>query len=93
MSEASPDRVDSPSPGVVELPPTDVDSAALLQLALEEVSQLRHELNNHLTSALAEIQILLMDVSSDELRESYEVILSQLRNMRSVVAGTTHLKP
>ena len=54
---------------------------------LADVSKMRHELNNHLTSALAEIQLLLMDVESQELRESYEIIEESLRGMRTVIAA------
>ena len=61
--------------------------------ALSEISRIRHEMNNHLTSALAEVQILLMDVECAELRESYEIIQRQLRSMRASVASTGHLRP
>lgn len=61
---------------------SDVDESAA-----EAFSMMRHELNNHLTAALAEIQLLLMDVESEELRLSYEIIQESLRGMRTVVAG------
>ena len=51
------------------------------------VAEARHLLNNQLTSALAEIQLLLLDVTDDEARESYVVIHNQLRSMRDVIAG------
>jgi signal transduction histidine kinase len=56
--------------------------------ALAEMAKVRHEINNHLTAALAETQLLLMDVTSDELEESYEVIQEQLRKMREAIAST-----
>lgn len=51
------------------------------------IARARHELNNHLMSALAEIQVLLMDVTCDELRESYDIIHAQLRAMKESVAS------
>ena len=50
------------------------------------MSTLKHEVNNQLMAALAEIQILLMDVEDPELRESYEIIQQALRGMRKAVA-------
>ena len=66
--------------------------AAELASALEEISNVRHELNNHLMAALAEVQLLLMDVESEELRESYETIQSALRGMRAAVGSVSHLR-
>ena len=68
-------------------------TGAELTSVLSQVSRMRHDLNNYLTSALAEIQLLLMDVTSDDLKESYEVIQEQLREIRRAIAATTHLRP
>jgi signal transduction histidine kinase len=64
-----------------------------LQRALVEVAKVRHDLNNPLTAALAEVQLLLFDATDEELRESLEVIQSQLRRMRDLVTSTSHLRP
>ncbi len=64
---------------------------AELEAALASISHVRHELNNHLMTAMAEVQYLLLDESSDEVRESHGVILAQLRAMRDIVAGTADL--
>ncbi len=67
------------------------ERAAELEAALAKISHVRHELNNHLMTAMAEVQYLLLDESSDEVRESHGVILAQLRAMRDIVAGTADL--
>ena len=64
-----------------------------LRGVLSEVAQVRHDLNNPLTSALAEVQLLLFDETDEEIRESLEVIQSQLRRMRDLVASTSHMRP
>lgn len=60
---------------------------------LREVSLARHEINNQLTAALTEVQLLLMDGASAELTESYEVILGSLRSIREIVRSIEHLTP
>jgi signal transduction histidine kinase len=64
-----------------------------LDRALAEMSRLRHDLNNPLTAAMAETQLLLLDVSGDEQRESLESILQQLRRIRDMLASSRHLRP
>lgn len=64
-----------------------------LHQVLEEISRARHDINNPLTSALAETQILLLDVAEGEVRESLETIQAQLRRIRDLVAATRHLRP
>lgn len=64
-----------------------------LRRVLREVSRLRHDLNNPLTAALAETQLLLMDDQGDEVRESLEVIQAQLRRLRDLIASSEHLRP
>lgn len=63
------------------------DMLAGMRYVLEEVAEARHVLNNQLTSALAETQLLLLDVTDDEARESYVIIYQQLKGMRDVIAG------
>jgi hypothetical protein len=54
------------------------------------VSLARSDMSGHLTAALAEVQLLLMDVDSEALRESYEVIQRALRGLRTVLASLGH---
>jgi len=67
----------------------------LLELhgVLAAISRARHDINNPLTSALAETQILLLDVPEGELRDSLDTIQTQLRRIRDLVAATRHLRP
>lgn len=70
------------------LPPATPNGAGdAKDTAAADLARMRHELNNHLTAALAEVQLLLMDVDTDELRESYEIIQESLRGMRAAVAA------
>jgi hypothetical protein len=52
----------------------------------------RHDLKKHPTPALAEVQLLLMDVEG-EAREACEVIREELRTISRIVVSTAHLKP
>lgn len=52
---------------------------------LDRISRARHDLNNPLTSALAETQLLLMDVVDPESREALETVQRQLRRMRDMI--------
>lgn len=69
--------------------------APLLEIrgTLREIAKARHDINNPLTSALAEVQLLLMDVDDAEVREGLEVVEEQLRRIRDLVAQTGHLRP
>lgn len=69
-------------------------SPHLLELfrTLREISRARHDLNNPLTSALAEVQILLLDAVDGETRDSLEVIQEQLRRLRDLLSATRHLR-
>jgi len=66
----------------------------LLELrgVLREISHVRHDVNNPLTSALAEVQLILFDAEEGELRESMEVVQEQLRRIRDLIASTSHLR-
>lgn len=69
--------------------------APLLELGvvLRRVARARHDINNPLTSALAETQLLLMDVEDGELREGLETIQRQIRRIRDLVADLSVLTP
>jgi signal transduction histidine kinase len=63
--------------------------AALLSLRLfaAELSRIRHDVNNPLTAALAEVQLLLMDKpQGTEDAESLQVVEAQLKRIRDLVA-------
>jgi len=64
-----------------------------LRHVLQAVARARHDINNPLTSALAEVQLLLMDHSDVELRESLLTVQSQLRRIRDMVLALTRLRP
>ena len=70
-------------------------NGALLELrgVLAEVAKARHDLNNPLTSALAEVQLLLLDADDEESRESLSIVQAQLRRMRDLIAEMSHLRP
>lgn len=74
-------------------PPGDGGSLLELRGVLRDISRARHDINNPLTSALAETQLLLMDVPEGEVRDSLETILQQLRRIRDMVGATVHLRP
>lgn len=69
------------------------DGLLELHRVLVEISRARHDINNPLTSALAETQILLLDVPDGEVREGLETVQTQLRRIRDLVAATRHLRP
>lgn len=69
------------------LGPTEGDAPPLeLCRVLSFVARARHDINNPLTSALAETQLLLMDVQDGEIRAGLETIEEQLRRIRDLVA-------
>ncbi len=64
-----------------------------LREALIQIAKSRHDVNNPLTAALAETQILLMDADDDaETREALLTVQEQLRRIRDLVAATGHLR-
>ena len=64
-----------------------------LQRTLAEIARVRHDVNNPLTAALAEVQLLLFDVEDEESRESLNITQTQLRRIRDLMASTSHLRP
>lgn len=63
-----------------------------LHWVLRVVAKARHDLNNPLTSGLAEAQLLLMDEHPPEVRESLETIQEQFRRLRDMVANLSRLR-
>lgn len=64
-----------------------------LPLLLQELSRIRHDINNPLTAALAEIQLLLMDVQrGTETEEALTVVEAQLHRIRDLTAELTALR-
>lgn len=68
-----------------------------LRSLLRAVARARHDINNPLTSALAEVQLLLMDHPGDgtdgELRESLLLVQTQLRRIRDLVQELHRFRP
>jgi signal transduction histidine kinase len=63
-----------------------------LREALIQIAKTRHDVNNPLTAAVAEVQILLMDSGDDlEAQEGLLVVQEQLRRIRDLLAATRHL--
>lgn len=61
---------------------------------MRALSRARHDINNPLTSALAEVQLLLLDGDSDpELSESLEIVQQQLRRIRDLIIGLSRFRP
>ncbi len=54
-----------------------------LRHAADDIARIRHDLNNPLTAAMAETQLLRMDAD----QEALEVIETQLRRLRDLIAG------
>lgn len=54
---------------------------------LTRVARARHDLNNPLTSAMAEAQLALMEAQDPAIREGLEVIEEQLRRIRDLIAA------
>ena len=71
------------------------EDAAVLELrhVLARVARSRHDINNPLTSAMAEAQLALMDVTDPVVRQSLETIEEQLRRIRDLVADLRVLRP
>ncbi len=63
-----------------------------LRSVLKELSKARHDINNPLTSALAEAQLLLMDEPGGETQESLLQIQAQLRRIRDLVSELSKLR-
>lgn len=85
-----------PLPGSCGLPLADVVSRLRrngedaprpeLCQVLRFVARARHDINNPLTSALAETQLLLLDVEDPAIRSGLETVEAQLHRIRDLVA-------
>jgi signal transduction histidine kinase len=64
-----------------------------LGTVLHHVARARHDINNPLTTILAETQLLLLDTEEGALRESLETIERQARRIRDLVARLSVLRP
>jgi signal transduction histidine kinase len=71
-----------------------VERLPLLELrsVLKAVSRARHDINNPLTAALAETQLLLMDIEEGEARDAVETVEHQLRRIRDLVARLSSIR-
>jgi signal transduction histidine kinase len=63
-----------------------------LRHVLERVARGRHDLNNPLTSAMAETQLALLEASEPEVRAGLETIDQQLKRMRDMIAALKALR-
>ncbi len=92
LSVGHPEGLAEVAPGLSDL---ETHPGMLLELrtVLAEVSRARHDVNNPLTSAMAEAQLLLMDVEDPDVREGLEIVQTQLRRIRDLVAATGHIRP
>jgi signal transduction histidine kinase len=52
-----------------------------------ELRRVRHDVNNPLGAALAEVQLLLMDAADPDLRRALETIQEQLRRIRDLLVA------
>lgn len=67
-------------------PPSQV-GAVSFRVAHEDLSRIRHDINNPLTAALAEVQLALMDHEpGSETAEGLQVVENQLRRIRDLAA-------
>lgn len=74
------------------LDPEEARPVPSLPTMLRIVSRARHDINNPLTAALAETQLLLMDVEDGKTRTALEAIEEQLRRIRDLTAGLTRFR-
>ena len=81
--------------GAVEIAQAPEEKGPILDLhwSLRVVARARHDLNNPLTSGLAEAQLLLMDEHPPQVKEALEVIQEQFRRLRDMVADLSRLRP
>ena len=65
-----------------------------LRAFMRSVARARHDINNPLTSALAEVQLLLLDGNDDPMIiESLNLVQEQLRRIRDLVIDLTRFRP
>ena len=64
-----------------------------LRHVLDRIGRSRHDINNPLTSAMAETQLALMDATDPVVRAGLETIEEQLRRIRDLVADLRAFRP
>ena len=66
---------------------------ASFRICLRELSRIRHDMNNPLTAALAEVQLVLMDVEpGSEVASALNTVEAQLRRIRDMIGELTALR-
>lgn len=70
-----------------EEPVMDMDSL------LHAFSRIRHDMNNPLTSALTETQLLLLDVTEEETRTALRSVERQLGRIRDLIRDLSRFRP
>lgn len=61
---------------------------------MKDLSRIRHDINNPLTAAFAEVQLLMMDVDpASETGEALGVVEEQLFRIRDLVAELSSFRP
>lgn len=69
------------------------DAVLSFRKTLPVLSRVRHDINNALTSAFAEVQLLLMDMPPDgEVAAALRTVEAQLRKVRDLVAELTPIR-
>jgi len=69
------------------------DAMLSFRKTLPVLSRVRHDINNALTSAFAEVQLLLMDMPSDgEEAVALRTVETQLRRVRDLIAELTPIR-
>lgn len=71
----------------------DDDRLLELRRVLVRIARSRHDINNPLTSGMAETQLLLMDVEDEPTREVLKTIQDQFLRIRDLVADTRGMRP
>lgn len=74
------------------LDPEEARPVPSLPMLVRIASKARHDINNPLTAAMAETQLLLMDAEDGEVRTALEAIEEQLRRIRDLTAGLTRVR-
>lgn len=83
-----------PLPRIEEVAEEPSEKGPILELhwVLRVIAKARHDLNNPLTSGLAEAQLLLMDEHPEEVKDSLDTIQDQFRRLRDMVADLSRLR-
>lgn len=64
------------------------------RICLTELARIRHDMNNPLTAALAEVQLVLMDIErGSEVEGALQTVEEQLRRIRDMISELTVLRP